>query len=140
MKWLFLASNSQFSSNESGTESWWIDRKRFACRLLAAATRLTRLGRALPSVKSNLVSAKPSAFNFSSIRCARRRLKTNSATLRALIAPSDSAVSHIQNDPEFRGIAHCCDRGKVQGDRPQGGKLYSVGLWRGDVLWRFAVL
>src|SRR6476646_160432 len=50
-------------------------------------------------------------------------------------------MSHIQNDPEFRGIAHCCDRfqsGRVQGDRPQGGKLYSVGLWRGDVLWRFA--
>ena len=63
-----------------------------AGRLLAAATRLTRLGLALPSVTSNLVSAKPSAFNFSSIRCARRRLKTNSATLRALIAPSDSAV------------------------------------------------
>src|SRR6266550_320562 len=44
-------------------------------QMLAAATRLTRLGLALPSV-----------------RCARRRLKTNSATLRALVAPSDSAV------------------------------------------------
>src|SRR5205085_7986056 len=54
--------------------------------------RLKRLGRALPGVTRSLVSAKPSAFNFCSIRCARRRLKTNSATLRALIAPSDSAV------------------------------------------------
>jgi hypothetical protein len=46
----------------------------------------------LPSVRSNLVLAKPSAFNFSSICFARRRLKANSETLRALIAPSDSAV------------------------------------------------
>ena len=59
-------------------------------------------GLALPSVRSNLVSAKPSAFNFSSIRCARRRLKTNSATLRALIAPSDwRYVPH----PERSGIS-----------------------------------
>src|SRR6266576_3994556 len=28
----------------------------------------------------------------------------------------------------------------IEDERPQGGKLYSVGLWRGDVPWRFAVL
>ena len=66
-------------------------------RLLATATRLKRLGLALPSVTSNLVLAKPSAFNFCSIRCARRRLKANSGTLRALVAPSDSAVCPTSN-------------------------------------------
>src|SRR3978361_1811025 len=60
--------------------------------LLATLTRLARLGRALPSVTNRRVPAKPSAFSFCSIRCAKCRLKTNSATLRALIAPSDLAV------------------------------------------------
>src|SRR5581483_11213650 len=81
-----------FSSIESGTESWWIDRNRFACQSFAAVTRLKRLGLALPAVTRSLVSLKPSAFNFSSICRARRRLKANSGTLRALLAPSDSAV------------------------------------------------
>src|SRR5258708_24900426 len=130
MKWLFLASNSQFSSNESGTESWWIDRKRFDCRLLAAATRLTRLGRALPSVKSNLVSAKHSAFNCSSIRCARRRLKTNSATLRALIAPSDSAVCPTSKTiRNFEGSQLVATGFKAEGLKAAGPRAASFTVW-----------
>lgn len=39
-------------------------------------------------------------------------------------------MSHIENDPEFRRIACWFQRGEVQGDRPQGGKLYSVGFRR----------
>src|SRR5690242_21643591 len=51
-----------------------------------------RLGRALPSVTISLVQLKPSDFNFSTKRVARRRLKSYSGTLRALIAPSDLRV------------------------------------------------
>src|ERR1700746_3051405 len=60
--------------------------------LLAAATRLTRLGCALPVVTKSVVSAIPPAFSCPAIRPASFRLKANSGTLRALIAPSDSAV------------------------------------------------
>ena len=85
-----------------------------------------------PPVTSNLVSAKPSAFSFSSIRCARRRLKTNSATLRALIAPSEfGGMPDIDDDPEFRGIARCRDRfqsGRMQAGRRQRGKLHMAGF------------
>src|SRR3984893_7098185 len=129
MKWLFLPSYSQFSSNELGTESWWIDRKRSACSSLAAATRLTRLR--LPSVTSSLVSGKPSAFNFSSIRRARRRLKTNSATLRALIAPSESAVCPtsrtIRNFEGSHAVATGFRRFKLAGPRAASFTLWGFG-------------
>jgi hypothetical protein len=42
--------------------------------MMAASTRLKRLRLALPSVTSSFVLAKPSAFNFSSIRRAKRKL------------------------------------------------------------------
>src|SRR5262249_21225816 len=77
---------------ESGTESWWIDRKKSAFARFAAATRVSRLGLALPPVTRSLVSANPSDLNFSSIRFASCKLKSNSGMLRALVAPSDSLV------------------------------------------------
>src|SRR5882724_4820874 len=107
-----------------------MDRKRSACRLLAAATRLTRLGLALPSVTSNLVSAKPAAFNFSSIRCARRRLKTNSATLRALIAPSDSAVCPTSRTiRNFEGSQLAETGFKAEGGKAAGPRAASFAEW-----------
>src|SRR3984893_15393650 len=66
-----------------------------------------------------------------------------------------TGVSNVHDDPEFRGIAHGGGRfqsGRAQGDRPQGGELYSVvlwrcgwlcrfgWLWRGDALWRVVLL
>src|SRR5260370_20451742 len=69
-----------------------MDRKSLALEWLAATMRLNRLGLALPSVTSRLASTKPSDLNLSSIRFASRRLKSNSGTLRALIAPCASAV------------------------------------------------
>src|SRR6516162_1373679 len=51
-------------------------------------------------------------------------------------------VTDIQDDFEFRGIAWIRDRfqrGRVDAVRPQSGKPYMMGLWRGDVLWRLAV-
>src|SRR5260370_41144603 len=69
-----------------------MDRKSLALEWLAATMRLNRLGLALPSVTSRLASTKPSDLNLSSIRFASRRLKSNSGTLRALIAPGASAV------------------------------------------------
>src|SRR6476619_6993040 len=90
-----------------------------------------RLGLALPLVKSNLVSAKPSAFNFSSIRCARRRLKTNSATLRALIAPSYSAVCPTSRTiRNFEG-SHIVAAGfKAEGLMATGPRAASFTVWR----------
>src|SRR6185369_5817279 len=138
LKWLFFPSNSQSSRNLLGTESWWIDRKRSAGRLLAASTRLTRLRLALPSVSSNLVSVKPSAFNFSSIRFARRRLKTNSETLRALIAPSDSAVcptsSTIRN---FAGSQRVATGFRAAGFNWTGPSAASFTAWRFGETARF---
>src|SRR4030095_8782249 len=126
LKWLFFPSNSPSSRNLLGTESWWIDRKRSAGRLLAAATRLTRLRLALPSVRSNLVSAKPSAFNFASICFARRKLKTNSETLRALIAPSDSAVCPTSRTiRNFAGLQRAATGFKAAGFRPTGPRAAS---------------
>src|SRR6185295_2330569 len=104
---------------------------RSAGRLLAAATRLTRLRLALPSVRSNLVSAKPSAFNFSSIRFARRRLKTNSETLRALIAPSDSAVCPTSRTiRNFAGSHRVATGFKAAGLKPTGPRAASFTVWR----------
>jgi hypothetical protein len=57
-----------------------VDRQEIRVQIVGGGDTLDEAGPGLPSVRSNLVSAKPSAFNFSSIRCARRRLKTNSAT------------------------------------------------------------
>src|SRR5204863_3939123 len=103
----------------------------FACRLLAAATRLKRLGLALPSVTSNLVSAKPAAFNFSSIRFARRRLKTNSETLRALIAPSDSAVCPTSRTiRNFAGSHRVATGFKAAGLNWTGPTAASLTVWR----------
>src|SRR6202140_4409536 len=139
LKWLFLPSNSQFSRNLSGTESWWIDRKRSACRALAAATRLTRLGLALPSVTRSLVSAKPSAFNFSSICRARRRLKANSATLRALIAPSDLAVCPTSRTIRNFAGSHMVAAGfKAEGLKAAGPRAASLTVW-GFAVWDFAM-
>src|SRR6202012_1189297 len=70
----------------------WIDRNRSARDLFAVATRVTRLGRALPCVTISWVRTKPSDYHLSLIRVARFRLNLNSGPLRALIATSDSAV------------------------------------------------
>jgi len=118
------------STRPKMTEAEW---KRFT-------TRLTRLALALPSVSSNLVSEKPSAFSFSSIRCARRRLKTNSATLRALIAPSDWAVcptsSTIRNFEGTHVVAAGCF--KTAGCKPAGDSAASLTAWRFGDAARFA--
>src|SRR5215470_8217640 len=85
-------SYSHVSRNESGTESWWIERKRSADNRLARATRANRLFLAGPSVTSKTVLAKPAASNFCLISVASRRLKSYSQKPRALGAPGDSAV------------------------------------------------
>src|SRR6516162_2213082 len=53
-----------------------------------------------------------------------------------------SGMADIEDDREFRRIARICDRSqrrRVDAVRLQSGKLYRMGLWRGDMLWRFAV-
>src|SRR5215471_2414437 len=85
-------SYSHVSRNESGTESWWIERKRSADSRLARATRANRLFLAGPSVTSKTVLAKPAASNFCLTSVASRRLKSYSQKPRALGAPGDSAV------------------------------------------------
>jgi hypothetical protein len=74
---------------------------------------------------------KPAAFNFCSTWRASRRLKTNSGTLRALMAPSDAAVCpSIHDDSEFRGIARRFRGGEGQAKRSQRGELYRAGFRR----------
>jgi hypothetical protein len=64
---------------------------------------LNGFGFALPSVSSKVFSTNSSDFSFSSMRFANRRLKSNSPTLSALLAPG--AMSDFQDDLELRSIA-----------------------------------
>src|SRR5437899_345553 len=85
-------SNCHFSRNLSGTESWWMERKRSADALLECATRSNSPFLDLPWVTSSVVFSKPASVNLCSISFARRRLKSYSYFPRALFAPGTSAV------------------------------------------------
>src|SRR5262245_18378116 len=63
----------------------------------------------------SLAAAKPSDFNFPSIRSARWRLKLNSGTLRALIAPSDLAVCPTSSTIRNFAGSHPCPAGFAGG-------------------------
>src|ERR1700738_4871738 len=75
----------------------------------------------------------------SSIRCARRRLKTNSATLRALVAPSELAVCPTSRTTRnFEGSHFAATGFEAEGFKTAGPRAASFAVWDFSEAARFA--